>query len=93
MGAKKRRRGHGRNRIGGGRLKQIAAALEVTPDHFFGLDGKAKGDAETSSEMIDLMTKPGALTLLRNYAKLKPDGREAINHVIAMMAGHHGKPP
>jgi hypothetical protein len=39
-------------------MKQIAAALGVTPAYFFGSDGKAKIDAEASSETIALMTKP-----------------------------------
>jgi len=77
----------GMNRVGGSRMKQIAAALGVTPAHFFGVDGKPKSDSEASNETLALLTKPGALKLLRNYARLNAGGRDAINRVIAIMAG------
>lgn len=81
----------GVNRVGGSRMKQIAAALGVTPAHFFGLDREAKSDAEASSETLALLTKPGALKLLRNYARLSPVSRDAINRVISIMAGNSEK--
>jgi transcriptional regulator with XRE-family HTH domain len=82
----------GHNRVGGSRMKQIAAALGVTPAHFFGVDGKAKGDAEASSETLALLTKPGALKPPRDYAKLTPAGRKAISSIIAIMTGHDEEP-
>lgn len=77
----------GANRVGGGRLKQIADALSVTPAYFFASNGKANGDEVATSETLDLLTKPGALRLLRSYAKLSPARRDAVSRVCVMMAG------
>jgi transcriptional regulator with XRE-family HTH domain len=78
---------NGKNRVGGSRMKQIADALSVTPAHFFGVDRETKRDAAATSETVALMNKPGALKLLRSYAKMTPAGRDAINRVAAMMVG------
>jgi transcriptional regulator with XRE-family HTH domain len=78
----------GANRVGGGRLKQIADALGVTPGHFFANNnGMTNGDEVATSETLDLLTKPGALRLLRSYAKLSPARRDAVSRVCVMMAG------
>lgn len=78
---------NGANRVGGSRLKQIADALSVTPAYFFVSNGKANGDEVATSETLDLLTKPGALRLLRSYAKLSPARRDAVSRVCVMMAG------
>jgi transcriptional regulator with XRE-family HTH domain len=80
----------GTNRVGGSRLKQIADALDVTPAYFFASNGKANADEAATSETLALLTKPGALRLLSNYAKLTSARREVINRVCAMLAGDIG---
>ena len=77
----------GTNRVGGSRLKQIADALDVTPAHFFANNGKASADEAATGETLDLLTRPGALRLLRSYAKLSPARRDVVNRVCVMMAG------
>jgi transcriptional regulator with XRE-family HTH domain len=77
----------GANRVGGSRLKQIADALGVTPAHFFANNGKENSNEVATSETLDLLTKPGALRLLRSYAKLSPARRDAVSRVCIMMAG------
>ena len=76
----------GANRVGGGRLQQIADALGVAPGVFFGNSGAGK-DSSVSGEIDELLVRPGAIQLLRHYAKIPTLQRKAIVRLTAVLAG------
>lgn len=75
---------NGTNRVGGSRLQQIANALGVAPAAFF--DGVGE-EQPVGGEIAELLTQPGAIRLLRNYAKLPPAVRYALTRFTAALAG------
>lgn len=77
---------NGTNRVGGSRLQQIANALGVAPAVFF--DGRGAGEEQAiGGEIAGLLTQPGAIRLLRNYAKLPPAVRYALARFTAALVG------
>lgn len=77
---------NGTNRVGGSRLQQIANALGVAPAAFF--DGGGTGEKQPiGGEIAELLARPGAIRLLRTYAKLPPPVRYALTRFTAALAG------
>ncbi|WP_442969816.1 helix-turn-helix domain-containing protein [Roseibium sp. Sym1] len=68
----------GTNRIGSGRLFDIANAFGVEPGFFFeGLT--SSGDVSVADQTImDAANVPGALDLLRSFERLGPKCRQAL---------------
>ena len=77
---------NGTNRVGGSRLQQIANALGVPPAAFFD-GGGTGGEQAIGGEIAELLTQPGAIRLLRNYAKLTPAVRYALARFAAGLVG------
>ena len=63
----------GVNRVGAGRLTKIAGVLNVPVSKLLGLDEEsiATSSRQNSASPLQLLTTPGALRLLRAYAKLE----------------------
>jgi transcriptional regulator with XRE-family HTH domain len=64
----------GVNRVGAGRLTKIAGVLKVPVTKLLGLDEEfiaTSSSHENSASPLQLLTTPGALRLLRAYAKLE----------------------
>ena len=64
----------GVNRVGAGRLTKIAGVLNVPVSKLLGLDEESIATSrghENSASPLQLLTTPGALRLLRAYAKLE----------------------
>jgi transcriptional regulator with XRE-family HTH domain len=59
----------GVNRVGAGRLAGIAKALDVPVSLFFGARRPAR--AERHDSPVQLLTTPGAIRLLRAYARIR----------------------
>lgn len=85
----------GLNRVGASRLFQLCGLLGVEPSFFF--DGLSialgPGVAETQSETetlstATLLSAPGALELLADYARLKSSAqRKKVIELIKILAG------
>ena len=76
----------GVNRVGAGRLTKIAGVLNVPVSKLLGLDEESIATSrghENSASPLQLLTTPGALRLLRAYAKLE-DG--AMRRSIVALA-------
>ena len=84
----------GANRVGAGRVTKIAEVLNVPVSRLLGsdeeLDATRKGPGGAASP-LQLLTRPGALRLLRAYGKLE-DGlmRRAIVAVVETVASSAG---
>ena len=84
----------GINRIGAGRLTKIANTLRVPVTNLLGVDdglGAKRKEHDEVSSPLKLLTRPGALQLLRAYGKLM-DGkmrRSIIEVVENIAAGRH----
>jgi len=80
----------GTNRIGAGRLQQIANALQVTPDFFFdgmpGARGTSQGDVRTAFINEELATRDG-LALITAFHELKPKHRAMVVDLAKNLAG------
>jgi transcriptional regulator with XRE-family HTH domain len=61
----------GKNRVGAGRLTQIAAVLHVPIGVFF--DGATEASQSTSESPAELLTRPHALRLLQAYSTIESD--------------------
>jgi transcriptional regulator with XRE-family HTH domain len=72
----------GTNRVGGSRMQQIATALGTTPTAFFGTEQSGE-----QSEMLALLTLPGAPKLLRCFSSMRPAARDAIIRMAVVLAG------
>ena len=71
----------GVNRVGAGRLTKIAGVLNVPVTKLLGLDEESIATSsrhENSASPLQLLTTPGALRLLRAYAKLNGLMRRSI---------------
>ena len=77
----------GSNRIGAGRLQEVARALGVPISYFFeGLSGDAK-DNEDHGSSANVMRVSGASDLLRAYAQIgSPVIRRAVLDLIRKLA-------
>jgi transcriptional regulator with XRE-family HTH domain len=76
----------GVNRVGAGRLTKIAAALGVPVSELLGDDGAAQSNRRAVAEArspLKLVTPPGALKLLRAYARID-DGNQRRN-IVALV--------
>jgi transcriptional regulator with XRE-family HTH domain len=87
----------GVNRVGAGRLTRIANVLNVPVSRLLGVDEEAdvtnRGHGNSASP-LQLLTTPGALRVLRAYAKLE-DGvmRRAIVAMVENVAQGRGGGP
>lgn len=78
----------GVNRVGAGRLTKIAHVLNIPVMNLLGLDeeiGTTRKGSSGVDSPLQLLTKPGAVALLRAYAKLK-DGKMRRT-VVSMIEG------
>jgi transcriptional regulator with XRE-family HTH domain len=82
----------GANRVGGSRMQRIADALGVAPALFFATS-EAGQNSTLSSEVADLLINPGAIQLLRDYAKLPVRQRNALLQTTAAMVAENGNDP
>ncbi|MGC2780477.1 MAG: helix-turn-helix transcriptional regulator [Bradyrhizobium sp.] len=81
----------GANRVGAGRLTDIAAALKMPVSAFF--ETKAIGTDAQPVFPTELLTKPHALKLLKAYAALRSDKlRRAIVRLVDLLAKHRPAP-
>jgi hypothetical protein len=66
------------NRVGGGRLHQIAEKLGVTPSFFFNGADKvtSKADTQAIDTGIGLLRTQGAMRVLQAYAAMEPKRRQ-----------------
>src|SRR6187399_1650076 len=62
----------GTNRIGASRLHAIAGVLRVPVSYFFPAGGEEVDHGARPGEVVSLLGIPGALGLLRNFARI-PD--------------------
>ena len=61
----------GKNRVGAGRLTQIAAVLHVPIGVFF--DGATEASQSATESPAELLTRPHALRLLQAYSTIESD--------------------
>ena len=87
----------GVNRVGAGRLTRIAEALNVPVSRLLGVDEEpdvaSRGHGNSASP-LQLLTNPGALRVLRAYAKVQ-DGamrRSIVAMVENVAQGRGGEP-
>jgi transcriptional regulator with XRE-family HTH domain len=87
----------GVNRVGAGRLTKIAGVLSVPVSKLLGLDEEPSatiGGRENAASPLQLLTTPGALRLLRAYAKLEEGVmRRSIVAVVENVAHGRGGEP
>jgi transcriptional regulator with XRE-family HTH domain len=80
----------GVNRVGSGRLQQIAETLGVTPAFFFDgaeAGGASKSDAKAIDTGIGLLRTQGAMRVLQAYAAMKPKERQLYLSIGEIFAG------
>lgn len=82
----------GTNRVGAGRLQQIAASLQCDVGWFFEGKGEAAARASTATPPIDadlsaFCAERYAARLARDFARLAPPVKRAIADFIAAAAG------
>jgi transcriptional regulator with XRE-family HTH domain len=87
----------GVNRVGAGRLTRIADALNVPVSRLLGVDEEpdvtSKGHGHSASP-LQLLTTPGALRVLRAYAKVEDGGmRRSIVALVENVAHGRGGEP
>ena len=76
----------GMNRIGAGRLTKIAAVLGMPVSELLADDGAAQSNRRAVAEArspLKLITPPGALKLLRAYARI--DDRDQRRNIVALV--------
>jgi transcriptional regulator with XRE-family HTH domain len=80
----------GVNRIGAGRLEQIAEALDVSPAFFFDGAGDrvGKADAEAIDSGIGLLRRQGALRVLKAYDGMSPKHRQLFMAIGQIFSGN-----
>ena len=74
------------NRIGAVRLTKIAAVLGMPVSELLGDDGAAQSNRRAVAEArspLKLITPPGALKLLRAYARI--DDRDQRRNIVALI--------
>jgi transcriptional regulator with XRE-family HTH domain len=87
----------GVNRVGAGRLTKIAGVLNIPVSKLLGLDEDSSATSrgyENSASPLQLLTTPGALRLLRAYAKLEEGvmRRSVVAMVENVAQGGGGEP-
>jgi transcriptional regulator with XRE-family HTH domain len=87
----------GVNRIGAGRLTKIAGVLNVPVSKLLGLNEEpsaTNGGRGNAASPLELLTTPGALRLLRAYAKLEEGVmRRSIVAIVENVAQGRGGEP
>jgi transcriptional regulator with XRE-family HTH domain len=80
----------GVNRVGAGRLEQIAEAIGVTPAFFFDGAGDrvSKSDAEAIDSGIGLLRRQGALRVLKAYDAMSPKHRQLFMAIGEIFSGN-----
>jgi transcriptional regulator with XRE-family HTH domain len=83
---------YGTNRVGAGRLQQIADALQCEPSWFFEGKPDAAGNKSASGQRVDadlsaFLTEKYAANVVRGFLRLTPSVKRAIANVIAVAAG------
>ena len=80
----------GLNRVGAGRLEQIAEAVGVTPAFFFDGAGDrvSKLDAEAIDSGIGLLRRQGALRVLKAYDAMSPKQRQLFMAIGEILSGN-----
>jgi transcriptional regulator with XRE-family HTH domain len=83
---------NGTNRVGAGRLQQIADALQCDIGWFFEGKGKSAAGESTAGPLIDadlsaFYAERYAPHVVRHFARLAPPVKRAISIVIAAAAG------
>jgi transcriptional regulator with XRE-family HTH domain len=77
----------GKNRVGAGRLTQIAATLHVPIGVFF--DGATEASQSASESPAELLTRPHALRLLQAYSAIESDKvRLSILNLVEALSDH-----
>ena len=80
----------GLNRVGAGRLGEIARVLEVPVVSFYEEEG---GAGDSRAEIFDFLRKPGAVDLLRDFAAIEDDVLRRETLAIVRSAGRLGRVP
>lgn len=80
----------GLNRVGAGRLGEIARVLEVPVVSFYEEEG---GAGDSRAEIFDFLRKPGAVDLLRDFAAIEDDVLRRETLAIVRSAGRLGRAP
>jgi transcriptional regulator with XRE-family HTH domain len=83
---------YGTNRVGAGRLQQIADALQCEPAWFFEGKPDTAGHKSTSAQRVDaevstFLAEKYAATVVRGFPRLAPSLKRAIANIIAAAAG------
>ena len=80
----------GVNRVGAGRLEQIAEAIGVTAAFFFDGAGDrvSKLDAEAIDSGIGLLRRQGALRVLKAYDAMSPKQRQLFMAIGEIFSGN-----
>jgi transcriptional regulator with XRE-family HTH domain len=77
----------GTNRIGAGRLQEVAKALDVPITYFFQSLPGAPGESEDQGSSAKIMRVSGASELLRAYAQIEsPIVRRAVLDLVRKLA-------
>jgi transcriptional regulator with XRE-family HTH domain len=87
----------GVNRVGAGRLTKIAGVLNIPVSKLLGLDEEPSATSRergNAASPLQLLTTPGALRLLRAYAKLEEGvmRRSVVSLVENVAQGKGGEP-
>jgi transcriptional regulator with XRE-family HTH domain len=81
----------GVNRIGASRLLAIAGVLQVPVAYFFPDEPIGKEVESGPAEVLELLSQPGALDLLRDFARISDRAvRKALIAMAKALAAKHG---
>ena len=73
----------GMNRVGGSRMQQIAAALEVTAGYFFeDVPGASTGDAGADADVRSFVSSREGLAIIVAWPLVKPKMKSAITGLV-----------
>lgn len=75
----------GGNRVSGSRLVMLAKALKCQPADFFG-DGANGTTTNDDSDMLEQMTEPGAIKMMRAFNRMPNKLRTTISNMIIELA-------
>jgi transcriptional regulator with XRE-family HTH domain len=83
---------YGTNRVGAGRLQQIADALQCEPAWFFEGKPDTVGHKNTSAQRVDadvsaFLAEKYAASVVRGFPRLAPSVKRAIANVISAAVG------
>jgi transcriptional regulator with XRE-family HTH domain len=77
---------NGVNRVSFSRLVQIAHALGLRLADLVGDIDRASGISGEDVEVLKVMTVPGAIELLKDFARLPPNTRATLRDLVRVMA-------